>query len=216
MRPALSILVLTALVIAPAGCGGSKSASVPKDVAPATQPASGGAPWPAPPNPLELTRKAGLAPEPEEHLEYHVHAHLDVFVNGKPVQVPAGIGINVDDPAVHHLKLSDGSDAYGGIAPPCDQPCISPLHTHDVTGILHTESATQTPNTLGEFFTEWDVKLDDKCVGGYCEPGTSVLIFVDGDRYTDDPDAIELSNHREIAIVIGTPPATIPSSFDFG
>ena len=216
IRSALPGLALASLALAVAGCGGSKNADVPKDIAAAATPSTGAVPWPAPPNPLELTREAGLVPEPEEHLEYHVHAHLDVFVNGKPVQVPAGIGINIHDPAVHHLKLSDGTDAYGGIAPPCDQPCISPLHTHDVTGILHTESATAKPNTLGEFFTEWDVKLDDKCVGGYCEPGTSVLIFVDGDRYTDDPDAIELTNHKEIAIVIGTPPATIPSSFDFG
>ncbi len=216
IRPALSILAVATLGLAVAGCGGSKNADVPKDIAPATTPSTGAAPWPAPPNPLELTREAGLVPEPEEHLAYHVHAHLDVFVNGKPVQVPAGIGINIHDPAVHHLKLSDGTDTYGGIAPPCAQPCISPLHTHDVTGILHTESAKVRPNTLGEFFTEWDVSLDHKCVGGYCEPATSVLIFVDGDRYTGDPDAIELTNHREIAVVIGTPPATIPSSFDFG
>ena len=29
-----------------------------------------------------------------------MHAHLDVFVNGKPVTVPAGIGINIHDPGV--------------------------------------------------------------------------------------------------------------------
>lgn len=36
-------------------------------------------------------------------------------------------------------------------------PCISPLHTHDTTGSLHTESATAVPNRLGQFFTEWGV-----------------------------------------------------------
>src|SRR5215831_18647657 len=113
IRPALSIAVAAAAAFAIAGCGGGHS-DVPKDIAPAATPSTGAVPWPAPPNPLELTRQAGLVPEPEEHLEYHVHAHLDVFVNGKPVQVPAGIGINIHDPAVHHVKLSDGSDAYGG------------------------------------------------------------------------------------------------------
>src|SRR5690348_4689102 len=45
--------------------------------------------WPAPRNPLALARKAGLTPERHETLIHHVHAHLDVFVNGQHVQVPA-------------------------------------------------------------------------------------------------------------------------------
>jgi hypothetical protein len=213
-RAAISILALAVVALAVTGCG-KKTADVPKDVAPATTPASGAAPWPAPPDPLRLARKAGLKPEPEELLQYHVHAHLDVFVNGKAIPVPAGIGINIHDPAVHHAQLPDGTEAYGGIAVPCKQPCISPLHTHDDTGILHTESARSQPNTLGEFFTEWDVRLDSKCVDGYCLPATSVLVYVDGDRYTGDPAAIKLTNHKEIAIVIGTPPETVPTSFKF-
>ena len=40
---------------------------------------------------------------------------------------------------------------------PCDKPCISPLHTHDVTGIIHTESSTHKDNTLGQLFVEWNV-----------------------------------------------------------
>ena len=41
---------------------------------------------------------AGLEPAQREHLDYHVHAHLDIFLDGRPVVIPAGIGINVDDP----------------------------------------------------------------------------------------------------------------------
>ncbi|MBW8856999.1 MAG: hypothetical protein JF604_22330 [Bradyrhizobium sp.] len=52
-------------------------------------------------------------------------------------QVPAGIGIVITDPQVHHAVV-EGSDQYGGISTPCSNPCISPLHTHDVTGTLHT------------------------------------------------------------------------------
>jgi hypothetical protein len=36
----------------------------------------------------------------QEFLIHHAHAHLDVFVDGKPTLVPAGIGINIDDPEV--------------------------------------------------------------------------------------------------------------------
>jgi hypothetical protein len=181
--------------------------------APAPKPARGAAPWPAPADPLRLTVAAGLRPERHETLIYHVHSHLDVFVNGARVIVPAGIGINIHDLAVKRFKASDGSTAYGGIQL-CNRPCISPLHTHDDTGILHTESASAVPNRLGQFFTEWAVRLSRECVGGYCRP-VSIQVFVNGKRYRDDPRAILLTDHKEIAVVIGTPPKRIPSKADF-
>ena len=38
---------------------------------------------------------------------------------------------------------------------------------------------------------------------------------VDGKRYAGDPHDIELTDLEEIAVVIGTPPAEIPSTADF-
>ena len=163
---------------------------------------------------MARARAAGLVPEPAERLQYHVHAHLDVFVNGRRVTVPAGLGINIHDPRVH--VFDDGSNKqYGGINPPCAQPCISPLHTHDVSGVIHTESATHKDNTLGQLFVEWGVKLDAKCVDRYCRPATKVATYVDGKPFTGDPSKIDLSNMKEIAIVVGTPPAQIPAVGDF-
>lgn len=169
--------------------------------------------WPAPSDPLELAVEAGLEPDVTEHLENHVHAHLDVFVDGAPVTVPAGIGINIEDPDVGTFPEPDGSVTYGGIER-CRKPCISPLHTHAATGIIHTESATPEPNTLGEFFIEWGVRLDESCVGEYCSP-EPIEFYIDGTPYAGDPRAIELADQREIAIVVGTPPAEIPSTADF-
>src|SRR5207245_254616 len=161
--------LLSALALLGAGCSsgskGSKAATSTSSVPPATAPAQGAAPWPAPPDPMQRAIQAGLKPEPAETLVFHVHAHLDVFLNGSPVEVPAGIGIDITDPAVH--TEGSGKDvSYGGISPPCAKPCISPLHTHQTDGVLHTESPTATPNTLGAFFTEWGVRLDSSCVGG--------------------------------------------------
>jgi hypothetical protein len=163
---------------------------------------------------MERTVQAGLKPQPREFLTNHVHAHLDVFVNGKPVTVPSGIGIKIDDPAVHQFKEPNGSMSYGGIQL-CNEPCISPLHTHDVTGIIHTESATPEPNTLGEFFTEWGVALDPSCVATFCGSTTKIAIYIDGELSMSDPRAIQLTDQREIAIVIGTPPPQIPKTADF-
>ena len=200
------------LVLALAGCGGSGK-KITAQAGPAPTPTKDAAPWPAPADPMKLTEKAGLTAETHEFLLLHVHAHLDVFVNGSPVTVPAGIGINIHDPGVHHAKQKDSSLVYGFIDPPCAQPCISPLHTHYDDGILHTEAKQDQFNNLGEFFTEWNVRLDAKCVGGYCKPAAPISIYVDGNPYTGNPRQIELENLREIAIVIGTPPAEIPSAF---
>jgi hypothetical protein len=219
MRTPLSLsrtIAIACAVLVAASCGGSVGSVAPPSTNGATASPAGGLTldWPAPPNPMELALKAGLKPQPKEFLNTPVHAHLDVFVDGKPVAVPAGIGVNIDDPAVQMQDMPDGTKRYGGIQL-CNDPCISPLHTHGVDGILHTESAESKPNTLGEFFTEWGVALDASCVSTYCSPATTIAIYVDGTLTSGDPRAIEVKDQREIAIVIGTPPAVIPKTADF-
>jgi hypothetical protein len=211
-----AIVIAVALMLTACSSSGHKGAVSTTTGPPSGPvPTNGAVPWPAPPDPLGHARAAGLRPEAFETLEHHVHAHLDVFVDGAPVTVPAGIGINTKDPGVHKFVI-DGQPGYGGISPPCKQACISPLHTHDVTGILHTESPTNVDNTLGEFFVEWGVKLDTSCVGGYCRPQWKIAIYVNGKAIgSADPRAIDLSNHKEIAIVIGRPPSKIPSQGNF-
>src|SRR5262249_59619791 len=79
-------------------------------------------------------------------------------------------------------------------------------------GVLHTETSTPSPNRLGQFFTEWNVRLDRKCVGGYCKPD-SIRVYVNGKVFTGNPRTILLADHTEIAIVIGTAPMAIPKRF---
>ena len=198
MTRILAALVL-ALLLPAAACAAT----------PAPTPAKDAAPWPAPKNPMARALLARLVPEVNEHLAYHVHSHLDVYVNGKHEKVPAGIGIDTKDPAVMSGPGPDGSPAYGGITR-CPRVCISPLHTHADTGVLHTETSKPQPNQLGQFFTEWGVRLDKRCVGGYCRPD-SIAIYVNGKQYRNDPRLIPLANRTEIAIVIGTPPKKIPT-----
>ena len=118
---------------------------------------------------------------------------LDVFANGSAVQVPAEIGI---DPA--HQQ-------------------ISPLHTHDTTGVIHIESPDKTATfTLGQFFTEWQVSLSGDHIGGLTVDATHHLkVYVNGKPYTDNPANLAFAAHDEIAIVYGTDaqPVTVPSSY---
>jgi len=206
------VALLLAVVVAAAACGGDDAT----DEATADEASSASGPppeWPAPPDPLERTRAAGLEPELREQLQVHRHSHLDVFFNGDRVTVPAGVGIDISDPGVQTFD-DPGGPAYGGIEE-CENPCISPLHTHDVTGILHTESTSDEFRTLGQFFVEWGVRLDDNCVGDYCAPETDIAVYVNGDRDSGNPADIELADQTEIAIVIGSPPEDIPDTADF-
>jgi hypothetical protein len=191
-------LAAVCVVLALAGCGGGGGGG--------GNEAEGSPPnWPAPPNPMALTVKAGLVPERAEFLQYHVHAHLDVFFNGEPVTVPAGIGIDTTNQAI--VSDEQGVGLMRGRI--CDKPCISPLHTHATDGVLHTETKTPQPNNLGQFFVEWDVVLEPGRVGDYSD----VKFYVDGEAYDEDPREMELSDGREIAIVIGSAPDEIPSEF---
>jgi hypothetical protein len=120
----------------------------------------------------------------------HIHQHLDLFVNGKHEPVPAGIGI------------------YGG-------QFLTELHTHDASGLMHVESPVAKNFTLGQFFGVWGVRLNADCIGGYCQEVTPWTVYVDGQPYSGDPAKLVLKPHQEIAMVIGTPPKTIPRKYKF-
>ena len=179
---------------------------------PLTQPS-----WPAPPNPMALAGQAGLEPTEKEFLTTHTHAHLDLFVDGQDVEVPAGIGIDIEAPSgILKVPTDDGTATEYQVTL-CAAACLSPLHTHDPSGIIHTESskADQDPYTLGQFFTEWGVRLDNSCVGEFCTSNTSIDVYLNGEKYDGNPADIKLESHLEIAIVIGKPPSVIPDSWEF-
>ena len=118
----------------------------------------------------------------------HIHQHLDVYVNGKKVTVPALVGI----------------DTAGQF--------LTQLHTHDTSGILHVESPSQRTFRLGEFFGEWGVKLTASCLGTYCG---HLHWWVNGQKMTGDPAQLILKAHQEIVIAAGKPPFPVPSSYKF-
>jgi hypothetical protein len=131
----------------------------------------------------------GLTTLPQEALTTHYHAHLDIFADGKKVTVPALIGIN---PGANY---------------------ITELHTHDTRGVIHVESPKKNDHfTLGQFVAEWGVFLNGRCIGAYCN---RLKWYLNGKLQTGNPQTYTLQPHDEIAIVVGTPPKSIPSSYKF-
>jgi hypothetical protein len=146
------------------------------------------APWPPEyANLADRLQPLGLSQLSAEQLAFHIHQHLDIFVNGKrvPGGVPQYIGIN-------------------------DNAYLTELHTHTADGLIHVESARKVDYTLGQFFAEWGVFLNSRCVGAYCN---GLKWYVNGVRQTGNPQNLVLKDHEEIALVVGKPPKTIPKTF---
>ena len=173
---ALTVALVLAVVLA--GRGGSTTA------VPSTLPGelTGPAPWPR--NVAQLRPRLAALDLPAlafEGTRLHIHQHLDLYVLGRRVVVPAGVGI-------------DGAGAF-----------ISPLHTHDTSGVIHVESPTIRPFTLGEFFGVWGVPLR-----------RASQVYVDGRRVSGDPAGVRLTPHEEIVVLFGSRrPRTIPTSYRF-
>jgi hypothetical protein len=159
-----------------------------------TPPAPASASWGLPADTSAAVRAAGLPMLGHEELAVHYHVHLDVFAGGQQVPVPADIGID---------------EAKG---------LIAPLHTHDDSGVVHIESATDVPFTLGQVFTEWGQPLSATTVGPLTLGGGQVLrVFRDGQPVTGDPAALRLVAHDEIAVWVGpgSQQPQVPSSYAF-
>ena len=72
----------------------------------------------------------GIECDTTEYTVFHVHAHLDIFVNGHPLIIPAYVGIE-------------------------SNKCLYWLHTHTPDGIIHIESPQERGFTIGQFFDIW-------------------------------------------------------------
>jgi hypothetical protein len=153
-------------------------------------------PWSANQADLQLRLRAiGLDPLTAEGQVVHIHQHLDLFVDGDPVEVPANLGIDAQ------------------------QTFIAALHTHDTTGVMHVESPTASTFSLGQFFAVWGVRLSKSCVGGECAgSGKQLRAWVNGEPVDANPTRIVLAEHQEIVLAIGTAaqmPKPVPSRYEF-
>jgi hypothetical protein len=113
---------------------------------------------------------------------YHLHGLVSVYQNGTRLAVPKNIGIGT---------------------------CTYELHTHDATGVVHVETSAQKKFTFGQFFTVWGQPLGAGNVGGIT--GTAKFYVIENGTVTptSTPADVEIAPHRELAIVIGTPPAAL-------
>jgi hypothetical protein len=200
-RPILAAAALISALALLAGCGSEpEPPDAPTASAPSAPSASDGldnsvGTWSRVADQSASAARAGLPMLGQEMLAVHYHAHLDLLVRGEPIPVPAGVGID------------------------SIQQKISPLHTHDLTGVVHIESEKDIAFTLGQFFTEWGQPLEASRVGPIALAKDEQLrVYRDGKLVTGNPAAIKFTRHGEFFIWVGpagSPPSHPPSTFDF-
>lgn len=126
---------------------------------------------------------AGVGCAPNEH--YHIHAMISFYRDGVRLGIPEHIGLN---------------------------GCAYEMHTHDsTTGVVHIETGAETKFVLGQFFSLWEQPLSRDGAAGINGPVRFYIIENGGlAKFDGDPATIEFAAHREILIVTGSAPATVP------
>jgi hypothetical protein len=133
----------------------------------------------------------GIQCAPVEQLAYHIHAHLQVYVDGRPRALPGAVGL------VGPVEDQTALGPFFGA-----QQCYYWLHTHTLDGVIHIESPTARIYTLGNFFDEWRQPLGRDDVAA---AKGRVTAFLNGRRWTKDPRRIPLLPHAVIELDVGSP-----------
>lgn len=141
---------------------------------------------------------AGVQCNAGEKLTYHHHAHLSIFINGKPRSLPLGVGMV---PPALVENSAKGQFAVGS------NTCLFWLHVHAQDGIVHIESPSVRTFLLGQVFGIWNVPLSSTQLGSYTG---NVTALVNGQPWAGDPTQIPLDEHTDIALNLGTPAANPP------
>lgn len=118
--------------------------------------------------PLIFFQDTNVACLPNGHqdIEVHIHPELSIFVDGELEIIPANIGIE-------------------GV-------CMAEIHTHDVSGIIHVETADRqrlSQITLQDFFTVWGEEVERE--------GFALEILQDGEL-KESVDGVELIDGSDI------------------
>jgi hypothetical protein len=138
----------------------------------------------------------GIRCDEVEFTKFHIHAHLDIFVDGKSYTVPSQIGI---DP---------------------EGRCLYWLHTHDDSGIIHIESPTEREFTIGNFIEIWKRTFGSTVLfdSDLNETNGVINAYVNGVEVPSGTDLtnIGISAYDEIALVFGPIQADkIPLEYQF-
>ena len=128
---------------------------------------------------LNQRNHAHLLTECTGHREgnLHIHATLTITQDGRPIEIPANIGLVGD--------------------------CIHPIHTHDATGLIHLDYPQPILFTLGDLFDTMGIVLTDDQIGSIkTTDGYKITVTVNGKTTMKDFRAVPFLENAKMYISI--------------
>ncbi len=128
----------------------------------------------------------------------HIHAHLTIYIDGQNFPLPANVGI-ATNPQTQQAT------------------CFYWLHVHQETpGVIHIESPTTEPFTLGQFLDEWDRQFNSLGFPPELTLNQGWTIWVNGKAYHGDLHSVPLDAHALITIAYNSPNVKPDKVFNWG
>ena len=144
--------------------------------------------------PGQIVDGVGCQTQANETVKYHIHIHVALYVDGRMMRLPGGIGIT-QPPLVE--KYPSGKFYDVGL-----YDCLYWLHTHVADGIIHVEAPAKQSFTLGQFFDVWNQPLGPSRVG---PARGAVTVYENGRSLAGNPRNTPLLPGGAIQIDVGTP-----------
>lgn len=120
----------------------------------------------------------------------HIHVHLSIYINGQSSPLPANIGIpSTTDPQSGQSSVT----------------CFYWLHVHDTSGVIHIESPSTEPFTLGQFIDEWNQQFNTLGFPQQLLLSSGWTIWVNGQPYHGSLDSVQFNAHDLITIAYQSP-----------
>jgi hypothetical protein len=133
----------------------------------------------------------GVSCDSGEHSDFHIHAHVSIYIDGKPATVPAQIGI----------------------AP--DNSCLYWLHTHSSDGVIHIEAPNGFSITLKNLLDIWGDRFPQLSYPSQLSDVAGWQAYVNGKPFTGDFRMIPLQAHTLITLAYNSPGAQPDTTFDW-
>ncbi len=133
----------------------------------------------------------GVSCDRGEHSDFHIHAHMSIYIDGKPAPVLAQIGI----------------------AP--DSSCLYWLHTHTSDGVIHIEAPNGFSITLKNFLDIWGKRFPQLNYPSQLSDPSGWQVYVNGKPYTGNFQAIPLQTHTLITLAYNSPGVKPDTTFDW-
>ena len=127
-----------------------------------------------------------------EHGDFHIHAHVSIYVDGQRTPVPP---------------------ANVGIAP--DGSCLYWLHTHSSDGVIHIEAPGGHSFTLGNFLDICGSRFSQLGYPDQLSDPAGWQVYVNGKPFTGDFRTIPLQSHTLITLAYHSPGVQPDTNFNW-